>query len=54
MCYYYRNLTEDIHSSIVRLGTQYRSKVISGANARCLALLNAFKTVSKFFLSSEN
>lgn len=36
-----------VHPSILRLGTQFSSGVISGANVRCLALLNALKTVSK-------
>ena len=35
-----------VHPSILQLGTQYRSGIISGANVRCLALLNALRTVS--------
>ncbi|KAL0269214.1 UNVERIFIED_CONTAM: hypothetical protein PYX00_007021 [Menopon gallinae] len=48
------DLSEEIHPSIVRLGTQYRSKVISGANAKCLALLNAFKTVLADYKTPTN
>jgi translation initiation factor eIF-2B subunit delta len=35
----------DIHPSIVRLGLQFSEFKISGANARCIATLTAFKTV---------
>jgi translation initiation factor eIF-2B subunit delta len=36
----------DIHPAIVRLGLQFSTFKISGANARCIATLTAFKTVS--------
>lgn len=35
----------DIHPAIVRLGLQFSEFKISGANARCIATLMAFKTV---------
>jgi len=35
----------DIHPAIVRLGLQFAEFKISGANARCIATLTAFKTV---------
>lgn len=35
----------DIHPAIVRLGLQFSEFKISGANARCIATLTAFKTV---------
>uniref|UniRef100_A0A1B6E126 Translation initiation factor eIF2B subunit delta n=2 Tax=Clastoptera arizonana TaxID=38151 RepID=A0A1B6E126_9HEMI len=35
--------TRDIHPAIIRLGCQYRSRVVNGSNARCLALLHALK-----------
>lgn len=38
--------TETIHPEIVRLGVQYSHGVIVGANARCIAFLNAMKEVS--------
>jgi len=34
-----------IHPVIIRLGLQYAEGAISGANARCIALMNAFKKV---------
>ncbi|KAL0134312.1 hypothetical protein PUN28_001249 [Cardiocondyla obscurior] len=34
-----------IHPAIVRLGIQYKSKIIVGSNARCVALLAAIKQV---------
>lgn len=36
----------DIHPAIVRLALQFSEFKISGANARCIATLTAFKTVS--------
>lgn len=36
----------DIHPAIVRLGLQFSGFKITGANARCIATLIAFKTVS--------
>lgn len=35
----------EIHPAIVRLGLQFSRFVITGANARCIATLTAFKTV---------
>jgi hypothetical protein len=35
-----------IHPAIIRLGLQYAEGVISGSNARCIALLAALKMVS--------
>lgn len=42
----------DIHPAIVRLGLQFSEFKITGANARCIATLTAFKTVRVFYLSS--
>lgn len=39
----------NIHPSIVRLGAQYKSKVIVGSNARCVALLAAVKQLIQDF-----
>ena len=36
----------DVHPAIIRLGLQFSDFKITGANARCIAMLNAFKTVS--------
>ena len=36
---------EEIHPAILRLGLQFSANTISGANSRCVALLNAFKQV---------
>jgi translation initiation factor eIF-2B subunit delta len=36
----------EIHPAIVRLGRQFADMTIVGANARCIAMLVAFKTVS--------
>lgn len=41
----------DIHPAVVRLALLFSSFTISGANARCMATLTAFKTVS--LLSTE-
>lgn len=38
-----------IHPAIVRLGSQYASKVIVGSNARCIALLAAVKQLIEDF-----
>ena len=35
----------DIHPAIIRLGLQFAEFKITGANARCIAMLSAFKTV---------
>lgn len=34
-----------LHPAIVRLGIQYKSRVVTGSNARCVALLHAIKQV---------
>lgn len=39
------NVKGDIHPAIVRLGLQFSGFKITGANARCIATLTAFKTV---------
>lgn len=38
----------DIHPVIIRLGLQFSEFRICGANARCIATLTAFKTVTSF------
>jgi len=40
-----------IHPAIIKLGVQYMDGVISGSNARCIALLNAMKQVCSIVLS---
>ena len=37
----------DIHPVVVRLGLQFAEFKITGANARCIAMLSAFKTVCR-------
>lgn len=37
--------SSNLHPAIVRLGVQYASGVVKGCNARCLAFMNAIKTV---------
>lgn len=44
----------DIHPAIVRLGLQFSEFKISGANARCIATLTAFKTVCSQNSSRES
>lgn len=39
----------DIHPAIIRLGLQFAEFKITGANARCIAMLSAFKTVRLLF-----
>lgn len=34
---------KDIHPSMIKLGLQYKDKIIIGCNARCVALLNALR-----------
>ena len=41
----------DIHPAIIRLGLQFAEFKITGANARCIAMLTAFKTVRHLFLT---
>lgn len=38
----------DIHPAVVRLALQFSNFKITGANARCIATLTAFKTVRDF------
>ncbi|XP_049941173.1 uncharacterized protein LOC126418448 isoform X1 [Schistocerca serialis cubense] len=38
-----------LHPAIVRLGIQYKSRVVTGSNARCVALLHAIKQVIEDF-----
>ena len=38
--------TEKIHPAIIQLGLKYANGVITGSNARCVAMLTAFKDVS--------
>ncbi|KIJ70484.1 hypothetical protein HYDPIDRAFT_105221 [Hydnomerulius pinastri MD-312] len=44
----------DIHPVIVRLGLQYAEFKITGANARCIAMLTAFKTVIQDYVTPPN
>lgn len=37
----------DIHPAVIRLGLQFTEFKITGANARCIAMLSAFKTVRR-------
>lgn len=37
----------DIHPVVIRLGLQFAEFKITGANARCIAMLSAFKTVRR-------
>jgi translation initiation factor eIF-2B subunit delta len=37
--------TEGVHPSILRLGLQYAAGTLLGSNARCVAMLQAFKEV---------
>ena len=39
----------DIHPAVIRLGLQFAEFKITGANARCIAMLTAFKTVRPLF-----
>ncbi|CAG8718746.1 15346_t:CDS:1, partial [Acaulospora colombiana] len=41
----------DIHPAIVRLGRQFADMTIVGANARCIAMLVAFKTVIQDYVT---
>jgi translation initiation factor eIF-2B subunit delta len=41
---------EQIHPSVLRLALQYAEFKVVGANARCIAMLEAFKDVSARFL----
>ncbi|EIW82526.1 IF-2B-domain-containing protein [Coniophora puteana RWD-64-598 SS2] len=44
----------DIHPAIVRLGLQFAEFKITGANARCIATLMAFKTVIQDYVTPPN
>jgi translation initiation factor eIF-2B subunit delta len=47
------NVKGDIHPLIVRLSLQFAELKICGANARCIATLNAFKSVRHSRMSSS-
>ncbi|KAG6335047.1 hypothetical protein ID866_4049 [Astraeus odoratus] len=44
----------DVHPAIIRLGLQYSNFKITGANARCVAMLTAFKTVIQDYVTPPN
>ncbi|KIK92360.1 hypothetical protein PAXRUDRAFT_830016 [Paxillus rubicundulus Ve08.2h10] len=44
----------DIHPAIIRLGLQFAAFKITGANARCIAMLTAFKTVIQDYVTPPN
>lgn len=44
----------DIHPAILRLALQFSEFKITGANARCIATLNAFKTVIQDYVTPPN
>ncbi|EPQ59623.1 IF-2B-domain-containing protein [Gloeophyllum trabeum ATCC 11539] len=44
----------EIHPAIVRLGLQFSEFKITGANARCIATLTAFKTVIQDYVTPPN
>ncbi|KAF8558792.1 IF-2B-domain-containing protein [Imleria badia] len=44
----------DIHPAVVRLGLQFAEFKITGANARCIAMLTAFKTVIQDYVTPRN
>ncbi|KAF7353017.1 hypothetical protein MVEN_01269300 [Mycena venus] len=44
----------DIHPCIIRLALQFSEFRICGANARCIATLNAFKTVIQDYITPPN
>ncbi|KAF8843159.1 IF-2B-domain-containing protein [Paxillus ammoniavirescens] len=44
----------DIHPAIIRLGLQFAEFKITGANARCIAMLTAFKTVIQDYVTPRN
>lgn len=43
-----------VHPAIVRLGLQYSQGIITGSNARCIALLHAFKQVIRDYSTPPN
>ena len=44
----------DIHPDVIRLGLQFAEFKITGANARCIAMLSAFKTVRPRYSSAPD
>ncbi|KAH0840110.1 hypothetical protein J3R83DRAFT_1084 [Lanmaoa asiatica] len=44
----------DIHPAVIRLGLQFAEFKITGANARCIAMLSAFKTVIQHYVTPRN
>jgi len=36
-----------LHPAVVKVGLQYASGIICGSNARCIAMLAAFKKVNR-------
>ncbi|KAG8218830.1 IF-2B-domain-containing protein [Butyriboletus roseoflavus] len=44
----------DIHPAIIRLGLQFAEFKITGANARCISMLSAFKTVIQHYVTPRN
>ncbi|OCB84592.1 eukaryotic translation initiation factor 2B delta subunit [Sanghuangporus baumii] len=48
------NVKGDIHPAIIRLGLQFSTFRITGANARCIATLTAFKTVIQDYSTPPN
>ncbi|KAL5527140.1 hypothetical protein ACEPAG_5931 [Sanghuangporus baumii] len=48
------NVKGDIHPAIIRLGLQFSTFKITGANARCIATLTAFKTVIQDYSTPPN
>ncbi|KAF9222041.1 IF-2B-domain-containing protein [Gyrodon lividus] len=44
----------DIHPVIIRLGLQFAEFKITGANARCIAMLTAFKTIIQDYVTPPN
>lgn len=49
-----KELSYNLHSSIIRLGIQYMSHTILGSNARCLALLAAIKQLVEDYHAPQN
>lgn len=45
-----------LHPAVVKVGLQYASGIICGSNARCIAMVAAFKKVSEniFMMSIDN
>uniref|UniRef100_V9KP99 Translation initiation factor eIF2B subunit delta n=1 Tax=Callorhinchus milii TaxID=7868 RepID=V9KP99_CALMI len=43
-----------LHPAIVRLGLQYSQGIITGSNARCIALLHAFKQIIRDYTTAPN